>query len=152
MRNRKVAGLVGLVVAGVVCSGSAIWAQQTRLRARKNKVVNGLEAQLRGDYRETGGSPSRLSVDLENINIPVGTPVAFCLVDSVTLTRTKIAEGPVAVVGGILVASAELNLTDGEFVPAVNIGDKLQARQKAVAPFTATPDCSTHQLVSAVFK
>ena len=69
------------------------WAQQTRLSARKNKVINGIEAQLRGDYREKS-SPSRLNSELEDINIPVGTKVAFCLVQDGV--KTLVGVGQVA--------------------------------------------------------
>jgi len=47
----RVGELSALVVWGVVCSASPLWGQQVRLRARQNKVINGIEAELRGDFR-----------------------------------------------------------------------------------------------------
>ena len=81
MRNTKrLAGLAAIAITAIFCSASPMWGQDIRLQARKNKVIDGIEAQLRGDYRESNGTPMRLNADLENINLPVGTPVAFCLV------------------------------------------------------------------------
>lgn len=153
MKNTKrMASLAAMALMGIVCLASPMWGQDIRLSARKNKVINGIEAQLRGDYRESNGAPLRLNSELENINIPVGTPVAFCLMDSVTLAKTMIGVGKVSIVGGIQVASVELNVNDGQTVPKVNAGDKLQARQRKVAPFKTSPTCGTALLVAAPFK
>ena len=43
--------------------------------------------------RESNGVPTRLTAQLERINIPTGTPIAFCLVDSITLVKTKLGVG-----------------------------------------------------------
>jgi hypothetical protein len=151
MRNTKrFASLAAMAIMAIVCSASPMWGQDIRLAARKNKVINKIEAQLRGDYRESNGTPLRLNAELENINIPVGTPVAFCMVQN--LVKTKIGVGKVAMVGGILVASVECNINDGNAVPKVNVRDKLQARQSAVAPFKTSPGCGAPLLVSAAFK
>lgn len=151
MRNTKrLAGLAAIAITAIFCSASPMWGQDIRLQARKNKVIDGIEAQLRGDYRESNGTPMRLNADLENINLPVGTPVAFCLVQN--LVKTKVGVGKVALVGGIRVASVERNIDDGQAVPKVNAGDILQARQSAVAPFATSPGCGAPLLVSAAFQ
>ena len=145
----RFATVAALLVLTIMSSASQSWAEQTRLRARKNKVVNGIEAELRGDYRENN-APIRLNSDLEQINIPAGTPVAFCLVQNGV--STLLGVGKVALVGGVPVASVELTASDGDVVPSVNPGDVLQARQRSVAPFNPHPGCGAALLVSAAFQ
>jgi hypothetical protein len=133
-------------------SANQMWAQQAQqvqLKARTNRVINGIEAELRGDYRESA-SPIRLNSDLENINMPVGTPVAFCLLQNGV--KTLLGVGKIAVVGGVPQATVELAASDGDMVPKVNVGDVLQARQRIVAPFNPNPGCGAPLLVSAAFK
>jgi hypothetical protein len=141
---------MGAVLALLIATSvSSAWAQQVRLEARKNKVINGVEAELRGDYREKAG-PSRLNAELENINVPVGTKVAFCMLQSGA--KTLIGVGHVAIVGGVPKAEIELSANDGDSVPKVTAGDVLQARQKKAAPFNTNPTCSAPLLVSAIFQ
>jgi hypothetical protein len=150
MNDRKVrlASLAVLLVVAMMGSTTAAWAQ-TRLSARKNKVINGIEAQLRGDYR-ANPNPIRLNAELENINIPVGTKVAFCLLQNGV--KSLIGVGQVTLVGGIPTASVELATADGDTVPNVSAGDVLQARQRKLAPFKSSPTCGTALLVSAAFQ
>ena len=150
MNDRKVrlASLAVLLVVAIMGSTTAAWAQ-TRLSARKNKVINGIEAQLRGDYR-ANPNPIRLNAELENINIPVGTKVAFCLLQNGV--KSLIGVGQVTLVGGIPTASVELATADGDTVPNVSAGDVLQARQRKLAPFKSSPTCGTALLVSAAFQ
>lgn len=145
----RFAAVAAVMVMALMATTSQAWAQQVRLSARKNKVINGIEAQLRGDYREKG-SPIRLNSELENINIPVGTPVAFCLLQNGV--KTLLGVGKVAMVGGVPTASVELATNDGDTVPFVKAGDVLQARQKKVAPFKTNPTCGTGTLVAAAFQ
>jgi hypothetical protein len=150
--NKRTGFVAVIAVLALAVIGSAIpmSAQQVRLSARKNKIINGIEAELRGDYRERANLPVRLNAELENINIPVGKKVAFCLVQN---GGTKlIGVGQVAMIGGIPVASVELAATDGDTVPNINAGDVLQARQTAKAPFRANPRCGAPLLVSAAFQ
>jgi hypothetical protein len=144
--------LTSLLVLTLLGSASQVWAQSLELGVHKNKIINGFEAELRGVYRESNGTPTRLTAELDHINIPVGTPIAFCLQDSVTLVKTKIGVGKVKIVGGIPKAQVELRTSDGDLVPKVTVGDKLQARQNAVAPFKTSPGCGTHLLVAGSFK
>jgi hypothetical protein len=150
--NTKIrfASLAAVLAVAVMGSASQTWAQQVRLGARKNKVINGIEAQLRGDYRERANISVRLNADLENINIPVGKKVAFCLLQNGA--KTLVGVGQVAMVAGVPVASVELAATDGANVPNVNTGDVLQARQTKIAPFRANPGCGAPLLVSAAFQ
>ena len=151
MRKMRIrfASLAALVIMGVVCSASPLLAQQVRLRARQNKVINGIEAELRGDFR-AAANPIRLNAELDNINLPVGTPVAFCLLQNGV--RTKIGIGRVAMIAGVQVAEVELTASDGDAVPSVSSGDVLQARQPKQAPFKQTPTCTAPLLVSADFR
>lgn len=153
MKNTNIRfAALAMALTLVLIGSSQVWAQspsQIRLAVRKNKVINGIEAQLRGDYRENN-SPLSLNSELENINIPLGKPVAFCLVqDGVA---TKLGVGRIAIVGGLHTATVELSARDGDFVPTVHVGDVLQARQAAKAPFRTNPGCSAPLLVSGLFK
>lgn len=141
--------VAAILVMAIMASASQAWAQQVRLSARKNKVINGIEAELRGDYREKT-NPIRLNAELDNINIPVGTPVAFCVLQNGV--ATQIGVGKVALVGGIPVAEIELSASDGDAVPNLNAGDVLQARQRKLAPFKTSPTCGTALLLSAAFQ
>ena len=151
MRNIRIrfASLAALVIMGVVCSASPLWGQEVRLRARRDKVINGFEAELRGDFR-AAANPIRLNAELDNINIPVGTRVAFCLVQNGV--KSKIGVAQVRVIGGVRVAEVELTANDGDAVPNVSAGDILQARQSTQAPFLPSPDCGAPLLISAAFR
>src|SRR5882672_5965780 len=147
MRNMRIrfASVAALVIMGVVCSASPLLAQEVRLRARQNKVINGIEAELRGDFR-AAANPIRLNAELENINLPVGTRIAFCLVQNGV--KAKIGVARVRVVGGVQVAEVELTANDGDAVPNVSAGDILQARQSKIAPFKTSPTCGSPLLVA----
>ena len=146
--NTKLASIALLALA-VMGSANAALAQETRLRARENKVINGVEAELRGDFRSKG-SPIRLNAELENINLPAGTKVAFCLLQNGT--KSRIGVGQVHMEAGRPVAEIELEANDGDSVPTVAAGDVLQARQKKSAPFNANPGCGASLLVSAAYR
>jgi hypothetical protein len=150
MQSIKQTRVLALLFAvAILGASSSALAQQVRLSARRNKVINGVEAQLRGDYRARN-APVRLNAELEDINIPLGTKVAFCLVQNGVATR--IGVGRVVRVAGIPTASVELAVADGDFVPTVDPGDVLQARQRRLAPFQANPTCGTALLVAAPFQ
>ena len=149
-KKTKFLALAMFSVMAVLGVTAQMWAaQQLRLRARHNKVINGFEAELRGDYREQSG-PFRLSAGLEKINLPVGTAVAFCL--SHDGVSTRIGVGQVKMEGGVPEASIELDASNGAAVPKVDLGDILQARQRAVAPFIAKPACGAPVLIAAPFQ
>lgn len=149
--RKHLIALTALLVLTALGS-SQLWAQSLELGVHKNKIINGFEAELRGDYQENNGVPSRITAELDHINIPTGTPIAFCLVDSITLVKTKIGVAKVKLVGGVPTAEVELRTSDGDAVPKVTAGDKLQARQSAVAPFKTSPGCGSPLLISGKFQ
>ena len=151
MKNKSLryASLAVVLVLAAVGSAVQASAQQVRLAARATKTINGIDAQLRGDYR-ANGAPQRLNAQLENINLPVGTPVAFCILQNGV--NTLLGRGKVTVVGGVNVAFVELNVNDGDIVPTVSAGERLQARQRTTAPFRTNPGCGAEVLVFANFK
>lgn len=151
MRNSNIR-FANLAVALMVLIGSTqIWAQDaqsTQLAVRRNKVINSVEAQLRGDYK-ADSAPISLNSQLENIAVPIGVPVAFCLVQNGV--STKLGVGKVAMVGGVRTATIELSARDGDMVPTVNAGDILVARQSAKPPFQANPGCGSPILIGGFF-
>jgi hypothetical protein len=152
--NKRIrfASLAIMSVMAVIGTTGLVYAdnqQQLELRARQNKQINGFETELRGDYRERVGR-DRLNAELEKINLPVGTPVAFCLVHNGV--RSLIGVANVARVGGILEAEIELESQDGDAVPTVKAGNLLQAHQRAAAPFNPSPTCGEVLLLSAPFQ
>jgi len=125
-------------------------AQNVQLRAKQDVTINGIQAELRGDYREKGRAPARLNSEIDNINLPIGTKVAFCSV--LGGIKSRIGVGTVALVGGVRLAQFELSASDGDIVPKVVAGDMVQARQSKVAPFRTNPGCGAPLLITASFK
>ena len=162
----KFAGFV-LVMAMMLAGSGRLWAQDDadadatafaqpdaggstiQLTARTTTVINGIRAELRGDYR-AAASPIRLNSQLENLNLPIGTPVAFCLLQGTV--KHMVGIGKVAIIGGVRTAKVELATSDGQHVPVVKAGDRLQARQTKVAPFNRPPSCASPLLTSAAFQ
>jgi hypothetical protein len=161
----KFAGFV-LVMAMMLAGSGRLWAQDDadadamsvaqpdsggtiQLTARTTTVINGIRAELRGDYR-AAATPIRLNSQLENLNLPIGTPVAFCLLQGTV--KHMVGVGKVAIIGGVRTAKVELATSDGEHVPVVRVGDRLQARQTKVAPFNRPPTCASPLLTSAAFQ
>jgi hypothetical protein len=145
----RFATLAILSVMAVVGTTNQVWAdkgqQQLELQARANKQINGFEAELRGDYRERPGR-DRLNAELEKINIPAGTPVAFCLVQSGVSSLIGVAK-----VSKGFETQIELEAEDGDVVPTVKLGNLLEAHQATKAPFSTNPGCSDGLLISAPF-
>jgi hypothetical protein len=150
MKTNKGIATAMMAVLIVLGASTSVWAdKETRLRASVNKRINGFEAELRGDYRENHGAPDRLNAELEQLNLPVGTKVAFCLVQNGSTSLLGVAN--VQIEAGVSVAEFELETKDGDTVPTISAGDVLQARQKIAAPFQTAPNCSTNLLVSGSF-
>jgi hypothetical protein len=148
----RFAGLAILSVMAVIGTTRLVHAdnqKQLELKARQNRQINGFETELRGDYRERVGR-DRLNAELEKINLPVGTPVAFCLVHAGAQSVIGVAD--VVKAGGIFEAEIELESQDGDTVPTVKAGDLLQAHQRATAPFNPNPTCGELLLLSAPFR
>jgi len=122
-----------------------------RLRARGQAAINGIETELRGDFRvESSPFRQRLSAELQNIHLPLGTPVAFCLVRSSGTLRLR--RSKVHLESGIKVAELDLDTNDGNTVPDVHVGDRIETHQARMAPFNPTPTCGSPLLVSAKFQ
>lgn len=159
----KFATLV-FVTAMMLAGSGRLWAQASedstgtftlsgtsvRLSARSSAIINGIRAELRGDYRADGTTPVRLNAQLENVNLPIGTPVAFCILQDGV--KKLAGRGRVALVAGIRTAKIDLSVNDGEHVPFVKAGDTLQARQTKIAPFNLPPTCGSPLLIAAKFQ
>jgi hypothetical protein len=149
----KFASLAMMSVMAVLGTTNQVWAdkgqQQLELRARQNKMINGFEAELRGDYRERSGR-DRLNAELEKINLPAKTPIAFCLVQNGDSTLIGVAN--VRKSAGVLRAEIELEAENGDVVPSVRVGDLLQAHQRTSAPFNLNPTCGETLLISGAFQ
>jgi hypothetical protein len=116
--------------------------QGARLTARAERVIRGIEAQLRGDFRRKNGDRKRLNSELENINLAIGTDITFCLATSggdIPLGSVKVHQNN----QNQKVAEVELESQDGDKVPNVVVGDRLEARKGA--------DCSAPLLIKARF-
>jgi hypothetical protein len=142
--------LAMMLIVAVVGTTSSVWAdQQVQLKARQNRQINGFQAELRGDYREKSG-PDRLNAELDKINVPLRTPVAFCLIHNGVSSLIGVAR--VSQSGGSMDAQIELEAQNGDSVPKVDAGDLLQAHQHNRAPFNPNPTCVDLLLLSAPFQ
>jgi hypothetical protein len=127
--------------------------QGVRLRARAQRVIKGIEAELRGDFRrQNGGNDDQgrrkdLHGELENINLPRGTEISFCLATSsgsIPLAAVKVGHND----DEQRSAEFELESQNGDSVPNVAAGDKLEARKGASS---GKADCGAPLLISASF-
>ena len=121
--------------------------QETRLRARANRVIRGIEAELKGEFRSEDGR-KRLEGELDNINLRIGTGISFCLATSngtIPLAAVKIGTHN----DGQKNAQFELDTENGDQVPDVVAGNKLEARNGTNAGMA---DCSKPLLISATFQ
>jgi len=124
--------------------GSMDPAREIELQATAQANINGMQAELKGQFRiEAEGQ--RLRGELDNSGFTMGTAISFCLVKP---TVTTPLAAPQTDAQGV--AQFELNTQNGQTVPRVNSGDKLEARQGAMSSGTA--DCSAPLLVSATFQ
>lgn len=126
------------------CGSAMDPAGEIELQATAQANINGIQAELKGQFRiEAEGQ--RLRGELDNSGFSVGTAISFCLVKP---TVTTPLAAPQTDAQGV--AQFELNTQNGQTVPRVNSGDKLEARQGAMSSGTA--DCSAPLLVSATFQ
>lgn len=105
-----------------------------------------MEAELRSTF-EQRPDRTRLDGELENINLPVGSAISFCLVQgsntiplAVGIIQGESEEGRVA--------EFHIRTDNGQTPPNVQAGNILQARDGANSNL---PDCSRPLLVSAMF-
>jgi hypothetical protein len=131
-----------LISAGCMMGGSG--GMETELNAKAQASINGMQAQLTGQFRSEAEG-QRLTVELDNSNFPTGTAISFCLVTSAA--TTALAAPPTDAQG---VLKFQLDTRSGQMVPAVNMGDTLEARQGVTGSGGA--DCSAPLLVSAKFQ
>jgi len=119
-------------------------AGEMELQATAQATINGMQTELKGQFRiEAEGL--RLRGELDNSGFPTATAISFCLVKP---TGTTPLVAPQTDAQGV--AQFELNTQNGQTVPRVNSGDKLEARQGAMSSGSA--DCSAPLLVSATFQ
>jgi hypothetical protein len=122
--------------------------QGVRLRARAQRMIRGIEAELRGDFRSGNGSQDnngkRLNGELDNINLPRGTEISFCLATmngSIPLAVRKLSGSD----DDRKAVEFELN---GGGAPDVMAGDKLESRKGGSG---GKADCTAPLLISAKF-
>src|SRR5262249_42519658 len=101
---------------------------EVELSARGEAVINGVEAELRGNF-EQRPDRTRLDGQLENINIPVGSAISFCLMHGGQ--TTPLAVGSVQLQNEGRGAEFHIRTDQGQNPPNVQIGDVLQARDGA---------------------
>jgi hypothetical protein len=133
------------------CGGGGDPAAQNELQAKAQAMVNGMQAELDGQF-ESEMEGKHLKAELDNANFATGTSISFCLVTasgSMPLAAPQIVSGMgMGMDQGV--AEFELNSEMGQAVPNVAVGNKLEARQGAMASGMA--DCSAPLLVSATFQ
>src|SRR5262245_55595593 len=118
---------------------------EVRLRARGQAVINGIEAELRGDF-ERRPDRTRLDGQLENINLPVGSAISFCLMQGVN--TIPLAVGIIQLQDQGREAEFHIRTDEGQNPPNVQVCDVLQARERSNA---SLPDCSRQILVTGMF-
>ena len=118
---------------------------ELQLSARGAMAISGVQAELRGNFEQRLGRTS-LDGRFEDINMPVGSAVSFCLMHG---------EQTIPLAVGIIQPqdqgrAAEFHIrTDlGQNAPSVQAGDVLQARDGANV---TTADCSRPLLVAVMF-
>ena len=116
-----------------------------RLRARGEAMISGVEAELRADFRKRPDR-TRLDGELEDINLPSGTPVTFCLVQDGN--TVPLAVGNVHLEDQRMVAELSIRTDDGEQPPEVMAGNVLEARNGASG---GAADCGKPLLVRGTF-
>jgi len=123
------------------------YGQGTRLRARANKIIRGIEAELKGKFRNEEGR-KQLEGELDNISLRIGKEISFCLATSnedIPLDAAKIGTHH----DGQKNAQFELDTENGDKVPDVVAGNKLEARNGSN---DGMADCSKPLLISATFQ
>jgi hypothetical protein len=118
---------------------------EVRLSARGQAVINGIEAELRGSF-ERRPDRTRLDGQLENISLPVGSAISFCLMQGVN--TIPLAVGIIQLQDQRREAEFHIRTDEGQNPPSVQVGDVLQARDGANANL---PDCSRPLLVTGMF-
>jgi hypothetical protein len=117
------------------------------LNARGESVVSGVEAELTSTFRARSNGRRQLNGELENINLPVGTKISFCL--TTTTQAVPLAVRSIKLIAGKKVAEFEFDTENGQAVPNVNGGYKLRARFGSNG---TKPMCNAPLLVSGTYR
>jgi len=108
-------------------------------------VINGIEAELRGNF-ERRPDRTRLDGQLENINLPLGSAISFCLIQG--FNTIPLAVGIIHLQDQRRQAEFHIRTDEGRNPPNVQAGDVLQARDGGNAGIA---DCSRPLLVAGMF-
>jgi hypothetical protein len=126
-------------MSGMTMSG------ELQLSARGEMAISGVQAKLGGNFEQHLGRTS-LDGRFEDINMPVGSAVSFCLMHG---------EQTIPLAVGIIqpheqgrAAEFHIHADQGQNPPSVQAGDVLQARDGANV---TTADCSRPLLVAVMF-
>jgi len=120
-------------------------AGEVELRARGEAVINGVEAELRGQF-ERRPDRTRLDGQLEDINLPIGSAISFCLMQGGQ--TIPLAVGIIQLQDQRREAEFHIRTDQGQNPPNVQVGDVLQARDGANVTMA---DCSRALLVTGTF-
>jgi hypothetical protein len=117
------------------------------LHAQGQSVIGGIEAELRSTFRARANGRRQLNGELENINLPVGTKISFCL--TTATQAVPLAVRSIKIVAGKKIAEFEFNTENGQAVPNVNANYKLRARFGSNG---TKPMCNAPLLVSGTYR
>ena len=120
-------------------------ANQVELKARADAVVNGVQVELRGQF-DREPERTRLESELDDINLPVGSAVSFCVVQGIS--TLPLAVGIIQGEGDQRKAVFEIRSDHGQNPPNVQVGNVLQARDGANGNMA---DCTRPLLLAATF-
>ena len=118
---------------------------ELQLSARGAMAISGVQAELRGNFEQR---PGRTSLDgrFEDINMPIGSAVSFCLMHGEQ--TIPLGVGIIQPQDQARVAEFHIRTGQGQNAPSVQAGDVLQARDGANV---TTADCSRPLLVAVMF-
>jgi hypothetical protein len=116
-----------------------------QLSARGAMAISGVQAELRGNFEQRPGRAT-LEGRFEDINMPVGSAVSFCLMHGEQ--TIPLAVGIIRLQDQGRTAEFHIRTDQGRSTPNVQAGDVLQARDGANV---TTADCSRPLLVAVMF-
>jgi hypothetical protein len=117
------------------------------LGARGQAATSGVEIDVTGSFE---GGPIRMHLDgeLNDINMPMGSAVSFCLVQIQRSSTIPLAVGTILMHDQGRAAEFHIRTENGQSPPTVQAGDVLQARDGANG---AMADCSRPLLAAGTF-
>lgn len=118
---------------------------EVHLRAHGEASISGAKAELNGTFERLSGQ-THLDGNLENINMPVGSAISFCLVQAGRVV--PLAVGAIREHNQSREAEFHIRTENGQTPPNVQAGDVLQSRDGANGN---APDCSRPLLVAGTF-